>query len=113
MPKVFLLSEEKQLERIRAAIYGKMKINRITTTDLAAVWEISQPGAAYRIREGKVSVIDLWKAQQILGFTDEELIQIVRGDRPPASGMIEALPLKRKRNGARPIFHNQSCTETR
>lgn len=85
MPKVFLSETERQADRqrdrIRAVIYGRMKTDHVTTSDLAECWKISQPGAAYRIRECKVSLMDLFAIQPLLQLSDDEVVSLVLGDR--------------------------------
>lgn len=90
MPKVYIsaaerqaahqaAAAEKQSEILRAAIYGQMKVRKVTTGDLGKIWGMTQQGAAYKVRTGSLSVIDLWKANKLLDFPPDEIVKIVLG----------------------------------
>lgn len=83
MPKVYASQADRQKARMTAAIYAQMKLQKVSTTMLGDAWGISQPAAARRVREGIVSCMDLWNAQPLLRFTDQELAALIRGDRKP------------------------------
>lgn len=83
MPKVYLSKSDRQRTRLTASIHVQMKQQGVTTTDLGRAWNMTQQAAAYRIREGIITVMDLWAAQPLLNFTDDELSELIRGDRDP------------------------------
>ncbi len=99
MPKVYLTeadrkaaAAEKHRKKMVAAIYGHMKAEKITTTDLGRIWDCTQQGAAYRVRNGILSLMDLWKMQELIPFSDAEIIDLIRGDRvEKKSGRSDAL----------------------
>lgn len=80
MPKVFISEQDRQLERLKKALYGQMKIRSVTTSDLGELWGISQAGASYRIRTGTITAIDLWKANKILHFDSDDICRLIIGD---------------------------------
>lgn len=88
MPKIYLTESDrnkaqalKHQERVKSMIYGKMKTGHISTADLGAVWGITQQAGAYRLRNGVITLTDLYQAQKLLRFTDSELLYLIRGDR--------------------------------
>jgi len=83
MPRVYLSGSDRQKARMTAAIYAQMRLQKVSTTMLGDAWGISQPAAARRVREGIVSIMDLYRAQPLLRFTDQELATLIRGDRKP------------------------------
>ena len=89
MPKIYASLADRQKARMTASILTQMKMQKVSTAMLGDAWGISQPAAARRVREGIVSIMDLYRAQPLLRFTDQELAQLVRGDRKPEIVEIE------------------------
>lgn len=81
MPKVILTEQERQKAKIKGMICGKMKEQNVTMEDLGEKWGITKQGAAYRVRNGAVTLIDMWKAQQILRFSEEEMGMMLGGNK--------------------------------
>lgn len=98
MPKVYLSEADRladrQRDRIRAVIYGRMKTLHVTSSDLAERWKISQPGAAYRIREGKLTLIDVFLIKDLLQLEEDEIILMILGDKRKGGQPTKAIPAK-------------------
>ena len=71
MPKVYLTQEERQLKRIIRTLQAESKGKQ---KELAKVWGITQQGVSHRINTGAVTIIDLWKAREIIN--PEEISQL-------------------------------------
>lgn len=80
MPKVYLSKSDRQRTRLTASIHVQMKQQGVTTTDLGRAWNMTQQAAAYRIREGNITLMDLWKMQDLIEFTGKELLLLIRND---------------------------------
>ena len=74
MPKVYLTKEDQREQEINTELQrmaaGKHK-------ELAAVWGISQPGASYRIRHGNVTLLDLYKAREIINLDLRKITYLI------------------------------------
>lgn len=74
MPKVYLTKEDKREQEINTELQrmaaGKHK-------ELAAVWGISQPVASYRIRHGNVTLLDLYKAREIINLDLRKITYLI------------------------------------
>lgn len=80
MPKVYLSDADRHRAKMTAAIYGQMRMLHVTTSDLGECWDVTQQAAAYRVRQGTVSIMDLYRAQNLLQFTDAEVAALVLGN---------------------------------
>ena len=74
MPRTYLTKADKreqeinkELERMAA---GKHKA-------LAECWGISQPGASYRIRHGNITLLDLYKAREVMPIDMRKLMYLI------------------------------------
>lgn len=80
MPRTYL-TEKKRIEaRIQRMITGQMNVLHLKQKDLADVWGITQPAAGYKIRNGSISLSEFIEANKVLQFTNEDLLQILRGE---------------------------------
>ena len=74
MPKVYLTKADKREQEINTELQrmaaGKHK-------ELATVWGISQPGASYRIRHGNITLLDLYKAREIMQIDMRKLMYLI------------------------------------
>ena len=74
MPKVYLKKEDQREQEINTELQrmaaGKHK-------ELAAVWGISQPGASYRIRHGNITLLDLYKAREIINLDLRKITYLI------------------------------------
>lgn len=77
MPKAFLTSEsrrEAEINRMIAAMAkGKQSL-------LAECWGISQPAVCNRIKSGNITLLDLYKARDILQFDTRTITYLIGGD---------------------------------
>lgn len=74
MPRTYLTKADKREQEINTELQrmaaGKHK-------ELAAVWGISQPGASYRIRHGNITLLDLYKAREIMPIDMRKLMYLI------------------------------------
>lgn len=77
MPKVYGSLAEKQQAKIirvlKVVTYGKHD-------QLAEAWDISRQAVDYRIKQGNVTLLDLWKARNVIDL-DELDINYLIGER--------------------------------
>lgn len=81
MPKVILNEKERQKRRIYGCIAGKMKERGVTLEDIGKRWGITAQGAAYRIHNGKVTLMDFYSLQKLLCFSSSEINLIIGGEK--------------------------------
>lgn len=109
MPRIYLTTEdrvraaeEKQRKKMIAAVYGHMKIMGITTTDLGRIWDCTQQNAARKVRLGLLTITDFWKMQQLIPFSDNEILDLIRADCIGyENGGADAVGSRPRRNGNR------------
>lgn len=70
MPKAYLTQEERQKQRIIRTLQAESKGRQ---KELAKVWGITQQAVSHRINTGNVTILDLWKAREIID--PEEIAQ--------------------------------------
>lgn len=58
MPKVYLSEKDKLNNRLASWIYGQMKLQGITQTQLAAKLDITQPALSYKLKVKQFSYSD-------------------------------------------------------
>lgn len=75
MPKVYKSLAEKQEARIirvlKGATYGKHE-------QLADAWEISRQAVDYRIKHGSITLLDLWKARDVIDLDAQDIEYLIR-----------------------------------
>ena len=81
MPKVYLSDKERKNAKIRGTIAGYMKINNVRQIDLADIWGISQPAAAYKLKTGHITLVELAQAQRVLKIETDDLVKMLGGTR--------------------------------
>lgn len=74
MPRVRLIEEERRRDAIIKFLSGMAAGHH---KELAEVWGISQPGASYRIRHGNVTLLDLYKARDIISLDLRKLQYLI------------------------------------
>lgn len=74
MPRVYLCQAERQERKIirtlSAAAKGKQKA-------LAERWGITQSAVSQRLSKGNVTLLDLWKARDVLDMDGEDLAELI------------------------------------
>lgn len=74
MPRVYLSQTERQERKIirtlSAAAKGKQKA-------LAERWGITQSAVSQRLSKGNVTLLDLWKARDVLDMDGEDLEELI------------------------------------
>lgn len=78
MPKVYTNTAERQAQRIIRTIKGAADGKHDA---LADCWDISRQAVDYRIKHGKITLLDLWKARHVIDLdaTDIEYLIKERG----------------------------------
>jgi len=74
MPKVYLTKEDKREQEINTELQRMAAGHH---KELAEVWGISQPGASYRIRHGNITLLDLYKAREIISLDLRKLHYLI------------------------------------
>lgn len=75
MPKVYTSLAERQEAKIirllKGAADGKHE-------QLADVWDVSRQAVDYRIKNGKVTLLDLWKARNVIDLDADDIEKLIR-----------------------------------
>lgn len=77
MPKAFLTSESRREAEINRTLAAMAKGKQ---SQLAEVWGISQPAVHKRIKSGNITLLDLYKAKDILQFNLRTINYLIGGD---------------------------------
>ncbi len=75
MPKVYKSSADKQQAKIIRVLKGASDGKH---EQLADVWNVSRQAVDYRIKNGKVTLIDLWKARHIIDLDAHDIEYLIR-----------------------------------
>lgn len=73
MPKVYYNNQDRQQSRIYELILGRMQINELTKSEVAAALGISKQLFGYKIRNKTLTLWELLKIGEILEITFEDL----------------------------------------
>jgi len=75
MPKVYTSLAEKQEAKIirflKVAADGKHE-------QLADAWDVSRQAVDYRIKNGKITLLDLWKARNVIDLDENDIAYMIR-----------------------------------
>ena len=75
MPKVYLSLAEKQEAKIirvlKGAAAGKHE-------QLADAWNVSRQAVDYRIKHGNITLLDLWKARDVIDLDAYDIEYLIR-----------------------------------
>lgn len=75
MPRVYMSLAERQEAKIirllKGAADGKHE-------QLADVWDVSRQAVDYRIKNGKVTLLDLWKARDVIDLDAADIEYLIR-----------------------------------
>ena len=74
MPKVYLSQTERQERKIIRTLSGAAKGKQKA---LAERWGITQSAVSQRLSKGNVTLIDLWKARDVLDIDGEDLAELI------------------------------------
>lgn len=75
MPKVYTSSAERQEQRIIRTLKGAADGKHDA---LAAAWGITRQAADYRIKNGNITLLDLWKARHLLDFDAKDIEFLIK-----------------------------------
>lgn len=78
MPKTYITKQQKLNDRLVSLIYGTMKVRHITQTKMADVLDISQQAFGKKLKRAQFTYSDLVSVFEALGFTDEEILSVMR-----------------------------------
>ena len=78
MPKVSINKELYKAKNLKKLIEMKMIQYDYKQKDLARVLNISQPALSKKLAENNYSLQDFSRISEILNFTDEEIVKVVR-----------------------------------
>ena len=81
MPKVYLTKQDKLNNELVALIYGNMKVKHVTQKQIADRLLISQPAFNGKLKRKKLTFEDLVTVFEILEFTDDQILSVMRGRR--------------------------------
>lgn len=74
MPKIYLNSTDKQKVRIQKTISGWASGK---TKQLADVWEMTPQAVNAKLRSGKVTLLDLYKAREVFQFDAKDIEYLI------------------------------------
>lgn len=75
MPKVYTSLAEKQEARIIRVLKGASDGKH---EQLADAWDVSRQAVDYRIKNGKVTLLDLWKARNVIDLDVQDLEYLIK-----------------------------------
>ena len=75
MPKVYMSQAERQAERIKRVLKGASDGKH---EELADAWDISRQAVDYRIKHGNVTLLDLWKARDVIDLDARDLEYLIK-----------------------------------
>lgn len=78
MPKVYLSRQDKLNNDLVALIYGTMKLKKVTQKQIADRLYISQPAFNRKLKRKKLTFEDLVTIFEMLEFTDEQILSVMR-----------------------------------
>ena len=78
MPKVYLTKQDEYSNRLVTLIYGTMKVKHISQASMADVLEISQQAFGKKLKNKQFTYWDLFRIFQVLEFTDEQIVNLMR-----------------------------------
>jgi len=78
MPKVYLTQEHQLNDKLVALVYGMMKVRHVTQKQIADRLYISQPAFNGKLKRKKLTYADLIVIFEMLDFTDEQILSVMR-----------------------------------
>ena len=78
MPKVYLTKQDEMSERLVMMIYGAMKVQNVTQTDMADELMISQPAFRQKLKTKHFSFTDLITIFAKLGIQDDQILSVMK-----------------------------------
>lgn len=77
MPKVYLNEKERLSDRLASWVYGQMKLQGITQTQLAGDLQITQQALSYKLKHRQFSYADFITIVDVFGPDPGELAWLV------------------------------------
>lgn len=78
MPKVYLTKQDKLNNRLTILIYGRMKVKRVTQTQMGELLGISQQGFSKKLKKAKFAFPELVAIFDRLEIEDSEILSVMR-----------------------------------
>ena len=78
MPKVYLTKQDKLNNRLTVLIYGRMKVKRITQTQMGEYLGITQQGFSKKLKRANFSYQELVSIFEILEIQDDDILSVLR-----------------------------------
>lgn len=75
MPKVYMSAAEHQEARIIRVLKGAADGKH---EQLADAWDVSRQAVDYRIKNGKITLLDLWKARDVIDLDAHDIEYLIR-----------------------------------
>lgn len=75
MPKVYTSSADRQSQRIIRVLKGAADGKHDA---LADVWDISRQAVDYRIKNGNITLLDLWKARHVIDLDAKDIEYLIK-----------------------------------
>lgn len=75
MPKVYIDSAERQAAKIIRTLKGAAAGRQ---NELADCWGVSQQAVSHRLNTGNVTMLDLWKARDIIDLDARDIEYLIR-----------------------------------
>lgn len=76
MPRVHLTETERTTSRIKRMILGQIDMKGVKQKDIADIWECSQPGAGYKVKNMAIDPVELVSLVNYLEFDDKEILEM-------------------------------------
>lgn len=76
MPRVYLTSEDKRKQEIISLLTGMAAGKQ---KELSNVWDISQQAVSYKLKHGNVTLLDLYKAREVLEMDLHKITFMIGG----------------------------------
>lgn len=76
MPRVQLTEAERTTSRIKRMILGQIDMKGVKQKDIADIWEVSQPGAGYKVKNMAMDPVELVSLVNYLEFDDKEILEM-------------------------------------
>lgn len=80
MPKVYLTKEKRLSERLVSWIYGEMKVQHVTQTQISEAIGIKQSSLNYKLKHGNFSFQDLTIVFGMLKPDTKKLLELTGAD---------------------------------
>lgn len=78
MSKAYITRQDKLNNRLTVLIYGRMKVKRITQTQMGEMLGISQQGFSKKLKKAQFTYLELVMVFEKLEMSGEEILSVMR-----------------------------------